>query len=57
MEPNPCNDLFNIGISIPSKVSRKANPGGTIVHINGIEFGGSEIIIIAGPVQWKPGKN
>ena len=49
METNPCNDLFNTGISIPSKVSRKVKPGGTIVHINGVEFGGSEIIIIAGP--------
>lgn len=49
MEPNPCNKPINGGSSIPSKVSRKTNQDNTIVNINGVQAGGSEIIIIAGP--------
>lgn len=49
MEINPCNSHVNGGSSIPSKVSRKTKPDDTIVDINGIKVGGSEIIVIAGP--------
>jgi 3-deoxy-7-phosphoheptulonate synthase len=49
METNPCNKLINGGSSIPSKVSRKTNQENTIVNIKGVQAGGSEIIIIAGP--------
>jgi 3-deoxy-7-phosphoheptulonate synthase len=49
METNPCNNWSNGGSSIPSRVSRKTKPGDTIVNINGVEVGGSEIVIIAGP--------
>jgi len=49
METNPCNNGSNGGSSIPSRVSRKTKPGDTIVNINGVEVGGSEIVIMAGP--------
>jgi 3-deoxy-7-phosphoheptulonate synthase len=49
METNPFNKLINGGSSIPSKVSRKTNQENTIVNIKGVQAGGSEIIIIAGP--------
>jgi 3-deoxy-7-phosphoheptulonate synthase len=48
-ETNPCNKPINGGSSIPSKVSRKADSDNTIVNINGVEAGGSEIVVIAGP--------
>ena len=49
METNPCNKPINGGSSIPSRVSRKTKTDDTIVNINGIKVGGSEIVIIAGP--------
>jgi 3-deoxy-7-phosphoheptulonate synthase len=49
MEPNPCNEPVNVGMSVPARVNRKAKPEGTIVNINGVQFGGSEVIVIAGP--------
>ena len=49
METNPCNTDFNGKSSIPSKVSRKGHPDDTIVKVNGIQVGGNEIVIIAGP--------
>jgi 3-deoxy-7-phosphoheptulonate synthase len=49
METNPCNNHVNGGSSIPSKVSRKTKPDDTIVNIKGVNIGGSEIVIIAGP--------
>jgi phospho-2-dehydro-3-deoxyheptonate aldolase len=49
METNPCNNSVNGGSSIASKVSRKTKPDDTIVNINGVKVGGSEIVIIAGP--------
>jgi 3-deoxy-7-phosphoheptulonate synthase len=49
METNPCNNHVNGGSSMPSKVSRKTKPGDTIVDIKGVNIGGSEIVIIAGP--------
>jgi 3-deoxy-7-phosphoheptulonate synthase len=49
MEPNPCKDPVNVGISIPVRVNRKAKPEGTIVNIKGVEIGGTEVIVIAGP--------
>jgi len=42
---NPVNDKFRV----PSKVSLAKKPGRTIVEVRGIEIGGSEIVIIAGP--------
>jgi 3-deoxy-7-phosphoheptulonate synthase len=49
METNPCNSELNGKSSIPSKVGRKAHPDDTIVKVNGIQVGGNEIVIIAGP--------
>jgi 3-deoxy-7-phosphoheptulonate synthase len=49
METDPCNKPINGGKSIPSKSSRNSKQEDTIVNINGVEVGGSEIIIIAGP--------
>ena len=49
METNPFNSHVNGGSSMPSKVSRKTKPGDTIVNIKGVNIGGSEIVIIAGP--------
>jgi 3-deoxy-7-phosphoheptulonate synthase len=49
METNPCNSRVNGGSSIPSRVSRKTKPDDTIVNVNGVKVGGSEIVIIAGP--------
>jgi 3-deoxy-7-phosphoheptulonate synthase len=49
METNPCNKTINGGSSIPSRVSRTTNATDTIVNINGVKVGGSEIVVIAGP--------
>ena len=49
MENDKCNHPKNIGFSIPTKVSWAAKPDSTIVNIGGVEFGGSAIVIIAGP--------
>jgi 3-deoxy-7-phosphoheptulonate synthase len=49
METNPCNKPVNSGSSIPSRASRKTKPDDTIVDINGVRFGGSDIVVIAGP--------
>src|SRR5450759_3500243 len=49
METNPCNKSVNGGSTIPSRVSRKTKPTDTIVNINGVKVGGSEIVVIAGP--------
>jgi 3-deoxy-7-phosphoheptulonate synthase len=49
MEKNLCKDPENFGFTIPSKVSRTTKPGATIVNVNGVQVGGSEIVIIAGP--------
>jgi 3-deoxy-7-phosphoheptulonate synthase len=49
METNPCNKPVNSGSSIPSRVSRNTKPDDTIVNINGVRFGGSDIVVIAGP--------
>ena len=48
METDPCN-LARVGFTVPSKVSRKTNPDNTIVNVKGVEIGGQEIIVIAGP--------
>ncbi len=49
MEKNPCNDLVNTGFSVPVRVSRESNPDGTIVSVNGVEVGGTEVVVISGP--------
>jgi 3-deoxy-7-phosphoheptulonate synthase len=49
METNPCNKPINGEASIPTRASRKTKQDDTIVNITGVEVGGSDIIIIAGP--------
>jgi 3-deoxy-7-phosphoheptulonate synthase len=49
METNTCNNPVNVGFSIPSKVSRKTQSDATFVNICGVQVGGSEIVVIAGP--------
>jgi 3-deoxy-7-phosphoheptulonate synthase len=49
METNPCIVPVDIGFSIPKNVNRQAKPDGTMVNIHGVEAGGREILIIAGP--------
>jgi 3-deoxy-7-phosphoheptulonate synthase len=49
METNPCDKPVNKGSSIPSRVSRKTKSEDTIVNINGMKVGGSDIVVIAGP--------
>ncbi len=49
MESNPCSAPAEITVSAPSKVGRKNNPGGTIVNVDGVVIGGSEVVVIAGP--------
>jgi 3-deoxy-7-phosphoheptulonate synthase len=49
MESNPCNKPVNNESSIPSRVSRKTKPDDTIVIVNEVSVGGSDIVIIAGP--------
>jgi len=41
--------LSNSRSSAPYLVSRQTNPGDTVINVNGIEIGGKEIVIIAGP--------
>lgn len=49
METIICNNPVDVNFSVPSRVSIKKKPDATIVNVNGIEVGGSEIVVIAGP--------
>ena len=49
METNPHYSPENIGFSTSLRVGRKAKPEGTIVNIEGVKIGGTEVVIIAGP--------
>jgi len=49
METILCNNPNDVNITVPSRVSRKENPKTTIVNVNGVEIGGSEVIIVGGP--------
>src|SRR5450759_619859 len=48
IETNPCNKPVNGGSTVPSRVSRQTKPDDKIVNINGVQVGGSELVIIAG---------
>lgn len=49
METISYNNQTDVKITIPSLVSRKKKQENTIVKVNGVEIGGSKIIIVAGP--------
>ncbi len=44
-----CNRPFDINFHVPSRVSLKKEQETTIVNVNGVMVGGSEIVVIAGP--------
>lgn len=46
---NVCNVVADVKIKIPTLVGLKENQKTTIVKVKGVEFGGSEVVIIAGP--------
>lgn len=49
METNSWSGPANVGFSVPSRVSRETKLDSTLVNISGVEVGGSEIVVIAGP--------
>jgi len=49
MESKKNDGRETCGCSIPEKVNKRLKSGPTIVVVNGIKIGGSEVIIIAGP--------
>jgi 3-deoxy-7-phosphoheptulonate synthase len=49
METNPCNIPVKVGFTVPMRVSRKTKPETTIVNVGGVEFGGTGVVVIAGP--------
>ena len=49
METDPCNKPINGESSIPSRVSRNSKADNTIIKLDGVNVGGSEVVIIAGP--------
>lgn len=49
MEKNTCSNPVDVKFSVPSRVSLKKKHDATIVKVNGIGFGGSDVVVIAGP--------
>ncbi len=49
METIGCVVPHDIGFTLPEKVNREARPEGTLVNIKGIEVGGPQVVVIAGP--------
>ncbi len=49
METIICNNPNDFKIKVPSRASRKEKQKTTIVNVNGVEIGGSEVVIIGGP--------
>lgn len=49
MEAISCNIPTDVNVKVPSKVGLKNKQKRTIVNVNGVDVGGTEVIIIAGP--------
>ena len=49
IETNPGNDATYVAFTVPARVSRTTKPDTTLVNINGVEVGGSNVVVIAGP--------
>ena len=49
METISCINPNDVKIKIPTLVGLKKNQETTIVKVNGVEFGGSKVVIVAGP--------
>ncbi|HLP75165.1 MAG TPA: 3-deoxy-7-phosphoheptulonate synthase, partial [Bacteroidales bacterium] len=48
METIPCEKQRNENVAVPSKASHENRPS-SIVEVNGVKFGGNEVVVIAGP--------
>jgi len=48
METFPCDEKTNVRVAVPSKASHAKKPD-TVVDVQGVKFGGNEVVIIAGP--------
>ena len=49
METNSCNGPANVGFKVPERVSRETRLDSTLVNVAGVEVGGPDVVIIAGP--------
>jgi len=49
MKTISCINPNDVKIKIPTLVGLKKNQETTIVKVNGVEFGGSKVVIVAGP--------
>ncbi len=49
METISCNIPVDVKVKVPSLVGLDKKQESTIVNVNGVEIGGSEVVIIAGP--------
>jgi 3-deoxy-7-phosphoheptulonate synthase len=49
METNSWSGPANVGFPVPARVSRETKLEATLVNVSGVEVGGYEIIVIAGP--------
>lgn len=49
MDSIVCSVQVNPGFPVPARVNRERKPEGTIVSVNGTDFGSRGIVIIAGP--------
>jgi 3-deoxy-7-phosphoheptulonate synthase len=56
METSSCNSSADIEYSNPIRASRKTKPDTTIVISGGVEIGGTEVVIIAGPCAVESGE-
>jgi 3-deoxy-7-phosphoheptulonate synthase len=49
METNSCNVPANVGFKVPVRVSRETKPDASLVNVAGVEIGGTDVVVIAGP--------
>jgi 3-deoxy-7-phosphoheptulonate synthase len=49
MEANACSVQMKTAFPVPARVSRDSKPDGTVINVKGLDLGGKEIVIIAGP--------
>ncbi len=49
MDTNSCTKPLNVNFSVPARVDPESKPEKTLVKVGEAEFGGNEVVIIAGP--------
>jgi 3-deoxy-7-phosphoheptulonate synthase len=49
MDTNSCNIPADVELSHPSRIVSNTRPDTRLIHIRGVEIGGSDVVIIAGP--------